>query len=171
MIPRSFKGKGAVSLPFLLILFFLGSTNAYAHRQPEVTATLVHAVEDGQPITKVTWRLHAHDAIDALARIPEVTAASLDEEDNLIELAGYVASWVDYSDEAAPITLGAEPDGNFVFVYQMIPGHVSVKKSAILSDVASGWSNLINREVEGQTVSSTVFTARYPEGTGESAPH
>ena len=156
-------GRG--TLPVLLILAALSllMVPALAHRQPEVIGTVVHEMEDGQPVTKVTWELHAHDALQFLETIPEVTDLTLDTEENLIEAAAYVASWVDYG-EAEPVTLGAEVDGNFLFVYQYLPGHVEVKRAAILSDIAPNWSNLVNVQEQGETVSSRTFTAEYPQG-------
>ncbi|MEM9232722.1 MAG: hypothetical protein AAGA69_00610 [Pseudomonadota bacterium] len=151
--------------PLLLIALMLGSTvPALAHRQPEVVATLEHAFEDGLPVSKVTWRLHAHDALAALELIPEAGRPDFDREETLIELAAYVASWVEYSGGEVT-TLGAEVDGNFAYVYQLVSGHVKVEHAAALSDLGKNWSNLINLEtVDGQRLSTT-FTADYPGGT------
>lgn len=136
---------------------------SWAHRQPEVFGTLVHDVEEGQLVSKVTWRLHGHDAFEALEKVASIGAPDLDSEETLIEIAGYVASWVDYG-EAEPVTLGAEIDGDFVFVYQLVAEHALVTKAGILSDVSSDWLNFINVEQDGQIISTKTFSDRYPGG-------
>lgn len=155
----------AGALLAVAFFFSLMTSPALAHRQPEVVGTVVYDTENGEPVTKVTWRFHAHDALTALGQIPEVERLNLEEERNLIEIAGYVASWVDYDGGVQPTTLGAEVEANYVFVYQLLPGHVRVAKAAILSDVAPGWNNLVNYHEGRKTLPSITFTAEYPEGT------
>lgn len=169
MMTAELRGAGHRLLLLLAgLAAFLGA--AHAHRQPEVFGTVVHGTENGAPVTKVTWRLHAHDAIHALGSVPEVSSPDLDDEAVLIELAAYVASWVDYS-EGEVTTLGAEVEGNYAYVYQLVTGHVTVRKAGVLSDVAVGWSNFVNFEKHDGAHHSIVFTADYPEGTGAALRH
>ncbi len=164
------RGEAGLRLLLISVLTLLLAVPAWAHRQPEVVGTLLHDTENGAPVTKVTWRFHAHDAMGVLEALPEVGVPNLDDESQLIELAGYVASWVDYSGGEV-LTLGAEVEGNYAYVYQLIPGHVTVTKAGILSDYDPAWSNLINIEEPGGKIHSVTFTADYPQGTAAALVH
>lgn len=136
---------------------------ALAHRKPEVITTISHVTEGDTPVSHITHRLHAHDAMHALEASGDATSPRLEDEANLAVVADYVAARF-IVDTGTARTLGAEVDGNFLFVYQMADGHVAPVRARILEDVDSKWANLVNIEAADGTVSSVTFNKRYPKG-------
>lgn len=143
-------------------LMVLLAAPAAAHRKPEVLTTMAHVTQDGTAATEITHRLHAHDALHVLEGSGKAVSPRLDDAGNLDVVAAYVSGHF-RTDAEAISTLGAEVDGNFVFVYQLATGHARPVTAAILSDVDDGWLNLVNVETDG-VIRSLTFSARYPDG-------
>lgn len=129
-----------------LLAAFSLVTSATAHRQPEVFTEVLYLEQDGEWVSQVTHRLHAEDALRALRTIQGATD-DLGTEANLARLALYVASRFEVKGEPLE-TIGAEIDGNYVYVFQEGPRRIEVKNASILANVDRAWSNSINIEEE-----------------------
>jgi hypothetical protein len=146
-------------LPALLVLAV--ASPALAHRQPEVVTTVEAVEEGGESLLHVTHRLHAHDAIAAL-RARGVDQPRLEEPEHQARLALYLLDRFELSGDAKSEVLGAEVEGNYVFVYLTHPEAAAVLGSAILGDVASGWTNRVDVKAGGATLRSVTFSADHP---------
>ena len=144
-------------LPALAAALSLTAT-AHAHRQPEVETT-VEATDGGLGITH---RLHAHDAMTLLRTMGE-KAPSLEDERQLARLAAYAAGALTLTGEAASEPLGAEVEGNYVFVYVAHPEVAGVTGAAMLDGAIPGWTNTVHAKgPDGATAHSVTFDAARP---------
>ena len=130
--------------------------HAWAHRQPEVMTTVEYTGEGKSAETQITHRIHAHDALQLLSQIGGETRRDIDYPQNLARLAFYVEERFAMDGELK--TLGAEVDGNFLYVYQLGAGHQAVKGANILADFDPAWSNFINVKHEDGTITSYHFS-------------
>ncbi|WOI53362.1 DUF6702 family protein [Parvularcula sp. LCG005] len=145
--------KRLLSLVCALLMI---ATPALAHRQPEVMTTINYTGEGKKAATQITHRIHAHDAIQLLATLPTVSTPNLDDTKNLARLALYASRQFDM--DGSVKTLGAEIEGNYVYVYQEAKGHPTLLGSHILSDFSDDWSNYVNVEIDGREDTSYVFS-------------
>lgn len=135
---------------------------ALAHRQPEVEVTVEVAEDETSEVMHVTHRLHAHDALRAL-RVMGEARPSLEEPEQKARLALYVAENLRLTGDAETEIVGAETEGNYLFVYLVHPEVAGVLSSTVLSEVAPAWSNMVHLREGGETVRSVTFTADRPQ--------
>jgi len=99
----------------------------------------------------VTHRLHLHDAQQALVREGLLDIPSLTSMRAQAQLAVYVSGQFDLSDEDISLTLetlGAEQDGNYIYIYQQAvkdtaPAGLKIE-SKILQSVFADQVNHVN---------------------------
>ncbi|MEO1658383.1 MAG: hypothetical protein AAFR65_11735 [Pseudomonadota bacterium] len=128
---------------------------ASAHRMPEVYVTLEASDLDGEPVTAVTVRLHAEDAIALLANHDQAVF-NLDTRSEHEALAGFVTQGL--TTEGGPLSfLGGEVDGHAVLLYMTAPPGLSVVESAILSSIYNQWTNRVT-DLTADTPGDKVFT-------------
>ena len=140
---------------------------ASAHRA-QLSITTLEWVSAGTVI-EVTHRIHLHDAQDALRASDQSDAEHLDILD--LEAQARFALYAEdrfalYPSAAAqtpvPVTtVGAEVDGEYLYVYQEItnaPAMLAVSLSCdILRDVFPGYGNHVNLQ-QGATVQTLTFS-------------
>lgn len=126
-------------------------------------------------LTSVTWnertlsfeiihRIHAHDAAEAVARVSGQTTADLSDLEAQARLALYVEkhfALIPPDGEPLDLTLvGAEIEGNHVFVYQEMPLAEPPESFSVtctfLHDIYAAQVNTVNIEI-GKIVRTLVF--------------
>lgn len=111
---------------------------AHAHRAPEAVVTMVHASSDFGPTTQMTVRIHADDAIKLLRQVAGITEPDLNSAAEMAALDRYIGARFSVSGgPAGPV--GAELDGNYVFIYREVPGHQQPVAATLLSELGKGW--------------------------------
>lgn len=155
-------------LAFAALLALCGP--AHAHRQPEVETTVRVIELSAAPVLGITHRLHAHDAL-RLLRVLGEGAPDLDDAGQLARLAVYAADTLDLTGTAVSTPLGAEVEGNFVFVYVQHPELAGVKGATFLDGIIPGWTNTVHlQNADGQTARSVTFSADRPRLERGAAP-
>jgi hypothetical protein len=106
----------------ILVWLALAAATAFAHRQSGVLTTIEWS--DGAGALQVTHRLHVHDAIlilEALGvRRPELDRVE-DRARVALHVEAHFALAVPGQPERQALLLGAELDGDELFVYQELP--------------------------------------------------
>lgn len=143
---------------------------AHAHRQPEVETTIeVTEGRDG-PALGITHRLHAHDALRLLRALGEARP-DLEDEAQRARLAAYAAGALSLTGEAASEPLGAEVEGDQVFVYVRHPELAGVVGARFLDGVIPGWTDTVHAKgADGATTRSVTFSAEQPALPAGAAP-
>ncbi|MEM6748656.1 MAG: hypothetical protein AAF608_14665 [Pseudomonadota bacterium] len=145
--------KRIASLVVAAILAFGGM--ALAHRMPEVYVTLETSDLEGEPITAVTIRLHAEDAIALLAAFDE-PVSNLDTRAEHEALARLTTEGLVTTGGSLTL-LGGEIDGHAVLLYLTGAPGFAVTESAILSAIYPQWTNRVS-DLTGETPQGAVFT-------------
>ncbi|MEM6913795.1 MAG: hypothetical protein AAF511_07440 [Pseudomonadota bacterium] len=128
---------------------------AQAHRMPEVYITLEDSDLGGEPITAVTLRLHAEDAI-ALLSANNQPANNLETREEHKALAQLSVQGLTTNGETLSF-LGGEVEGRAVLLYLTASPALKVIDSAILSTVYDQWTNhVMDRTQDGSR--DLVFT-------------
>jgi len=133
---------------------------ADAHRLPEMVSEVQYAKNgDGKDVTQVTHFIHAHDAMALLGQVDGIEVANLDDAAVLNELGELVLDASTFSAEGQFI--GAEVEGNYLFVYEEIPGRAKIVEGHGLNQLSPSWSHRVDiREVDGTTISFTFSEVR-----------
>lgn len=134
-----------------------------AHRQPEITTNIVMTTDaTGAPVGQITHRFHAHDAIKLIELIDGSRPEELDRPAQLARIADSIVSELDLSrDGHQSITLGAEIDGDNVFVYQETTAHPTVIGGRGLSSLSENWQHFVNTVgPDGAMVASYHFSEK-----------
>lgn len=154
-------GRAIISVLLTCLLGALPAPAA-AHRQPEVETTVRVVQGEGGEAMQLTHRLHAHDALRAL-RGMGVASPDLAEPEHRARLALYALDRLDLAGDAKSEVVGAEVEGNYLFVYVSHPERAAIEGASMLSDVSPAWSNTVHIEdASGRTVRSVTFTAENP---------
>ncbi len=133
-----------------LCAFVVSIGVAHAHRLPSVNIEVDQVVVDAQPITQITYQLHAGDAAEVLRQI-DGAPKSLDDPAAMTVLAQYVRQRSMLSDAVDDVMLGGEVDGHFVFLYREVPAWVTIEKASILADIDDRFSNVVTiRQGDGE---------------------
>jgi hypothetical protein len=142
----------------------LSSYGLHAHRVSSALTTVVWV--ESEKSFEITHRLHLHDVQAALRNViagPSTTIFSLEGQ---AELILYVSEAFEVSgDSGEPIALtplGAEVEGDYVYIYQEasldnLPNTITILDLTFL-DIYGPQENQVNVEYDG-TVQSLVFNA------------
>lgn len=141
------------------------TTPAAAHRQPEVETTVEVVAEaeseGGGEVMHLTTRLHAHDALAALRALGEAKP-ELGAPKQRARLALYAADRLEVAGDAKTRVIGAETEGNYLFVYLIHPEVAAIEGSSVLAEVSPGWSNTVHLKADGETIRSVTFSEGTP---------
>lgn len=130
----------------LLLLALLSTPSVWAHRGHGVWTDIVWANDRFE----ITHRLHAADALTITRSTG--SSATIDAPEELARLALYVEERFSIEPHGGPpssmITIGAETEDDFVFVYQewlvdVVPEAFPVIRNEILVDVEPGAQRFI----------------------------
>lgn len=145
---------------FLTALWGLGV--AHAHRLPEMVSEVQYAKNsDGKDVTQVTHFIHAHDAMALLGQADRIDVANLDDPALLAELGKLVLDASTFSVEGTLI--GSEVEGNYLFVYEEIPGRAKIVEAHGLKQLSRSWSHRV--DIRGEDGAITSFTFSEVRGT------
>ncbi|WP_031549994.1 DUF6702 family protein [Parvularcula oceani] len=155
----------------LVLLGLMAAMPAAAHRQPEVEITIVPVSEQERDILEITHRLHASDAMNLLRALGEQNP-QLSDPAQQARIAAHARDHLDLSGKAESRILGAELEGNYLYIYQLHPERAELQGSAIYADLIPGWSNRVQIKNEGgRTVRTVTFHGDYRSlSQGEAPP-
>lgn len=136
---------------------------AHAHRAKLSITTVEYLAVSGT--LEVTHKFHLHDAQEALLRSDQgLNGMSIDEIEAQARFALYTADNFSLWTDNKPVelkTIGAEIDGDFLYVYQeaemkKLPSSLTVD-CFILRDVFPGYGNHVNIK-DGARVKTLMFS-------------
>ena len=153
----------SVALSIATIMLLGVTSLSPAHRAPGSLTTIKWNGATGR--TEIIHRLHVHDAELAVGTSMDIPDLSVGD----IEGRAYIALYVEErfhikgkKDELPLELVGAELAGNYVLVYQELPGRLPQKiliRDDIMRDAFPAQLNQVNIE-DGDSVHSIVFTKK-----------
>lgn len=146
-------GRNLIAALAGLALFIPGA--ASAHRMPEVDITVTTSEVEAGEVAVFTFRFHAADVLKVLGRDrdievdlsdPKLLAQLAVKAEERVRLEGGV---LDY--------FGGEADRNAVFLFYTAKPDAQITDASVLSSVYRSWTNRVNDERSGETVTK-LFT-------------
>ncbi len=146
----------------------LALSPASAHRKP-VVMTTIEKIEGDK--LGITHRFHAHDAVSILALDPQNTQPELDSLRSRAKVALYVSEHFlmatrQAEGPLAPVELkliGAELEGEFLFVYQETELPASMDnmyaRSDLLSEIGNDWLSHVNLTID-EVIRTITFSGK-----------
>lgn len=159
MLKRPKASKGNLWRFCLILIFFIGAlfgTPAFAHRAHAGLTEI--AISKTNQDMEITHRLYAHDLEPRL--FYKVMSGWEETPDGIVKVGEYCDAKFNITVNGKRLRLnyvGAEPDGEFIYVYFTAPrpksGDVLEVYDTLLQDAFDDQVNLVNLTLNGQTQS------------------
>ncbi|MEE4208150.1 MAG: hypothetical protein V2I43_02655 [Parvularcula sp.] len=155
---KAFPPRSALAALFGVVLTLMAP--ASAHRMPEVYVTLEGADLGGEPITAITLRLHAEDAL-RLLESEGLTGVELAEPSVLEALGRASGQGISLSGEGRVLFVGGEVEDNRVYLYLAAEEGSEITDAKVLSEVYTNWTNRVT-DLRAEEPVTKVFTQGGP---------